>query len=219
MLSKRLNIMLYSKTTGEQIILPVNPERIELKFEKEVETYDILGFGKINIAGNRKPISIKLSHFLPEDDSVFNTNSGIMYQINGSDSFLEYNYSLEHAVDMFKRWALEKIPIRVVIDDELNIECYVSSFTETERENTLSRPYVLEVVENRSPFVKNENSLGIYQRQAAINIPKTIVMKKGDTVYSIANKYGLNYETLAENNGIKDVNQELIGTKLSTIGV
>ena len=217
-MSKRLNIMLYSKNTGEQIILPVNPEKIELKFEKEIETYDVLGYGKINIAGNRKPITIKFSHFLPEDDSVFNTNSGIMYQINGSEGFIEYNYSLEQAVEMFRRWAVEKVPIRVVVDDELNIECFVSYFAETERENTLSRPYVLEVVENRSPFIKKENSFGIYQRGATIDIPKTIVMKKGDTVYSIANKYGLNYQKLAENNDIKDVNQEMIGAKLSTIG-
>ena len=45
-MAKRLNIMLYSNSTKEQIILPINPENIELKYEKKIETYNILGFGK-----------------------------------------------------------------------------------------------------------------------------------------------------------------------------
>ena len=62
MSSKRLNIMFYSKTTGEQIILPINPVSIEIKYEKEADTFDILGFGKINIPSNPLPLRIKLSH-------------------------------------------------------------------------------------------------------------------------------------------------------------
>ena len=166
----------------------------------------------------RKPVKVKLSHFLPEDDSVFNTNSGIMYQTEENENFIEYNYSSNRAVEMFKKWSLEKNLIRLVIDDELNIEGFVVLFSQTIRESTTSKPYMLEIIENRSPFIKADNELGLYSRKTSVSIPKTIVMKAKDTVYSIAYKYGLDFKKLAENNGIKDVNKEMAGFKLSTIG-
>lgn len=219
MLLKRLNIMLYSESTGEQIILPINPVNIELKYEKEIETFDVIGFGEVNIMGNRKPLKVKLSHFLPEDDSIFNTNSSIMYQINDSGKILEYGYSSEKAIEILKKWAFEKNIIRLVIDEELNIRCMVSYFSETLRENTSSKPYVLEVIEYRNPQIINNSSLGLYSRGTFLTLPKTILMKKGDTVYSIADKYGIDYKKLAQINNIKDVNEEMTGKILSTIGV
>lgn len=219
MLSKRLNIMFYSNSTGEQIILPINPEKINLKYEKEVQNFNILGFGEINLMGCTKPLSLKLSHFLPEDDSIFNTNSSIMYQIEGSSNFREYSYSSILAIEMFKKWALEKRLIRVVIDDVLNMECFISSFQETLRENTISIPYILELIEYRSPNLNTKNLYGLYSRKTFLTIPKTIVMKKDDTVYSIADKYQIDFEKLAKINNIENVNEKMAGFKLTTVGV
>ena len=218
MLSKRLNIMFYSNETGEQIILPINPENIELKYEKDFDTFDIIGFGKIYGMGNRSSLSIRLSHFLPEDDSVFNTNSGIMYKREENSDFIEYDYSCQKAVDIFRKWAFEKVILRVAIDDEINIECFISSFSETIRENTASKPYVLEIKEYRTPFAPSDNSFGLYGRKSTHKTPKVIVMKRNDTVYSVADKYGLDYKTLAKNNNIKDANAQIPGTILYTSG-
>jgi len=219
MLSKRLNIMLYSSSTGEQIILPVNPEKIELRYAKEVESFNILNFGEVNLVGKRKPLFIKLAHFLPEDDSVFNTSASIMYKIDNTSNFSQYAYSSALVVEILKKWAVEKNTIRVVIDEEINIECIVGSFTETLRENTTSKPYILELFEFRSPKISDNNIYGLYSRKTVLSIPKTIVMKNDDTLYSIADKYGLDFKTLAQINNIKDVNASMPGTRLSTIGV
>ena len=219
MLAKRLNIMFYSELKGEQIILPINPENIELKYEKETEAYNIIGFGEINIMGNKKPMRIKFSHFLPEDDSIFNTSSGIMYRINNNTEFAEYSYSSERAVEIFKRWATEKIIVRLVIDEEININCIVSHFSQTIRENTASKPYVLEVIEYRNPLIKSKSTYGLYERTTIQTRPKVLIMKKGDTVYSLASKYGVDYKNLALLNNVNDVNQEMPGKALSLIGV
>ena len=73
MATKRLNIMLYSENNEEQIVLPINPKSIEIKYEKSFDTYEILGFGEVNIMAYHKPIRITLSHFLPENNSIFET--------------------------------------------------------------------------------------------------------------------------------------------------
>lgn len=219
MLSKRLNIMLFSESTGEQIILPINPENIQLKYEKEIETYNIIGFGEINIMADKKPLKVKLSHFLPEDDSIFNTNSSIVYKTIENGRFFENNYSSNKAVEILRKWAYEKNIIRLVIDEEVNVRCIVSSFMETLRENTFSKPYVLEVIEYKNPLIMADNSYGLYARSGYIQTPKSIVMKKGDTVYSLADKYRVDYKKLAQINGVEDVNAEMPGKILSTIGV
>ena len=219
MLAKRLNIMFYSELTGEQIILPINPENIQLKYEKETESYNIIGFGEINLMGHKKPMRIKFSHFLPEDDSIFNTSSGIMYRINNDTKYAEYNYSSDRAVEILKRWAQEKIIVRLVIDEEININCMVSYFSQTIRENTASKPYILEVIEYRNPLIKSESAYGLYERTTIQARPKTLVMKKGDTLYSLSSKYGVDYKKLALLNNIDDVNKEMPGKTLSLIGV
>lgn len=216
--SKRLNIMLYSDSTGEQIILPVNPNNIEIKYEKDIETYDILGFGKVNIMGNSKPVSIKLSHFLPEDNSIFGTNAGIMYQTDGANNYTEYDYSSVRAVEILRKWAFEKYKIRLVIDEEINMECIVISFSETIRESTASKPYVLEVVEYRNPAIKTKNDFGLIKRAQNITPPVSLLMKSTDTIYSVASKYNLDCQTLAKINGIKDVNENIEGTTIVTRG-
>ncbi|MCD8024522.1 MAG: LysM peptidoglycan-binding domain-containing protein [Candidatus Gastranaerophilales bacterium] len=218
MSSKRMNIMFYSSSTGEQIIFPINPETIEMKFEKNIEKFDILGCGQINIMGNPNPMVIKLSHFLPEDDSIFgNTNSGIIYN-DGLSGAIECGYSSLLAIDIFKKWALQKHIIRLVIDDDLNMESFIVSFSETLRESTASRPYILEISEYKSPCASSLSGLGLVTRKNTLQIPKTILMKANDTIYSIASKYGLDYKILAKNNGITDVNEELTGQKISTTG-
>ncbi len=216
--SKRLNIMLYSPVSGEQIILPINPVSIDIKYEKLYQTYNVLGFGNINITGEREPLRIKLAHFLPEDDSVFSTNSNLMYDRNGNGNFVQYNYSSKKAVEILKKWAFEQIKIRLVIDEEINMECFVVSFVETIRESTSSKPYVLEVMEYRNPVGKSQGAFGLYKRANGLYTPKILLMKAGDTVYSLANKYSLNFKTLASNNNIANVNKQMPGVKLSVQG-
>lgn len=217
-MAKRLNIMFYSSNTGEQIILPINPNNIEIKYEKNIEKFNILGFGEINFMGNERPISIKFSHFLPDDNSPFAVGVSIMYETNQGYKFLEYVYSIKKAVEIFKKWAREKNKIRVVIDDEINMEAMVVSFSETLRESTSSKPYVLEVLECRNPKIKINTNFGLIKRVNNLKIPEIIVMKANETLYSIASKYSLDFKKLAEINNIKDVNAQIIGQKINTLG-
>ena len=212
--SKRLNIMLYSSSGGEQIILPINPMSIDIKYEKFCKTYNVLGVGNVNVVGQKEPLRIKLSHFLPEDDSVFGTNSNIMYDKNGNANFIQYEYSSLKAVEILKKWAFEQTKIRLVIDDEINLECYVVSFTETIRENTSSKPYVLEAVEYIDLNGNIQGKFGLYQRFSSLYVPKIILAKSNDTIYSIASKYSLNFKTLCQKNGIQNPNASITGKKI-----
>lgn len=218
MLSKRLNIMLYSESTGEQIILPINPSNIEIKYEKDIQKFNILGYGEVNVMGHYTPLRITLSHFLPEDDSIFGTTSGIIYNKDGAANSVEHAYSSEMAANILKRWATEKITIRLVIEDEINLECVVILFSQTLRESTAIKPYTLTLLEYRNPAVKTKGVFGLIKRAAAIIVPKIILAKASDTLYSIANKYKLNFKKLAKNNNIDDVNKKIKGTKLFTGG-
>ena len=210
--------MLYSDYTGEQIILPVNPEKISIKYEKDIESLDILGFGQVNIMGNQKPLRVTLEHFLPEDNSIFGTYSGIMTDSDGLGNYIEYEYSSKRAVDILKRWAQTKIKARLVIDDELNIEVIVSSFSETIRESTSSKPYILDLIEYKNPAVYKKNSFGLIKRMKNLITPVSVLMKQGDTLYSIADKYGLDFKALKKKNDIQDVNKTYLGKKLRIKG-
>ncbi len=218
MSAKRLNIMLYSQSSGEQIILPVNPERIELKYENKLEEFDILNFGKICLTSHINPIKITLSNFLPEDDSPFAKNASIVYSNKNNTGFSQYAYSQVTAVVMLKEWTEERKQIRLVIDDEINAEFLIVSFSQTIRENTLSKPYVIELAEYKNPALKRKNYLGLITRGRTANIPDNLVLKAVDTVYSVADKYGLDFKKLAQNNGIKNVNANLTGKTISLKG-
>ncbi len=218
MATKRLNIMLYSESEGEQIVFPINPTSIEIKNEKTFDTYEIIGFGEVNIMAYHKPMRIFLSHFLPENNSIFETYSGIVYYSNENSAYIENEFSLEKAVSILKKWADNQTKIRLVIDDELSLECMVVSFSQTIRESTSSKPYILELLEYRNPVYKTVTNNGLTTRASSINTPSFILMTSKDTVYSIADKYNLNFKVLAQNNGIDDPNKNLEGLKLSTKG-
>ena len=218
MATKRLNIMLYAESLGEQIVFPINPKSIEIKYEKSFNNYEIIGFGEVNIMAHQKPLRITLSHFLPENNSIFETYSGIMYFTNESSIYIEDDFSLEKAVTILKKWAQSQVIVRLVIDDELNLECMVAAFSQTIRESTSSKPYTLELLEYRNPTYKTISNNGLIARTSSINIPSFILMTSKDSVYSIADKYDLNYKVLAENKNIKDLNANIEGTKLSTQG-
>ena len=218
MATKRLNIMLYSETTGEQIVLPINPKSIEIKYEKSFNSYEIIGFGEVNIMAYQKPLKITLSHFLPEDNSVFKTYSGITYYSNKNSTYIEDEFSLEKAVSILTKWTQGQTKIRLVIDDEISIDCMVASFSQTIRESISSKPYILELLEYRNPTYKIISSNGLITRNNSLNLPSFILMTSKDTVYSIADKYGLDYKTLAKNNGIDDPNANIEGIKLQTQG-
>jgi len=208
--------MLYSQSTGERIILPVNPEDVEIKHEKTYETYDIIDFGQINITGNVLPVTIRLSCLLPEDTSVFALGAGIIY-LNGD--FVYNNYSQRNTVELFTKWARENHRIRLVIDEELNIEGTMKFYQDVLRESTESRKCVLEILEYRNPELKTKGTFGLLKRSRNNPIPAVWLMKRGDTIYSVANKFGKDYKALALKNNIKNVNENLVGKTIFLSGV
>lgn len=214
---KRLNIMLSSMQTNERITLPVNPKDIEIKYEKDFETYDILNYGKIFLMSNEKPLKTRLSFILPENDEIFNTNSNLVYQNLNGGILAEEEYSSNKAVEILIKWAKEQNKLRLLIDDELNIQCFISSFSQILRESTAIKPCVIELIEYKNPSNKTINTTGIYKR-TPVTVPEIITMKSNDTLYSLANKYNLDFKLLAKNNAVKDPNANYIGKKLYTEG-
>ena len=173
-------------------------------------------YGEIYVEGSLKPLKINLSFILPENSDTFNTDSKLIYQNAFNSIQTEYNYSSEKAVEILKKWTLEKNKIRLLIDDELNIECYISSFSKTTRESTAIKPCSLEIIEYKNPLNKTKNEYGIYKRNSSIMVPDVIIMKSTDTLYSLSYKYNLDFKALAEKNGIKDLNKTYAGRKIYT---
>ena len=167
---KRLDIMFFCDSTGEQVSLPVNPENIEIKYERNYEAYEILEYGEIYVEGSLKPLKINLSFILPENSDTFNTDSKLIYQNAFNSIQTEYNYSSEKVIEILKKWTLEKNKIRLLIDDELNIECYISSFSKTTRESTAIKPCSLEIIEYKNPLNKTKMRMKRFLEALLLNL-------------------------------------------------
>jgi lipoprotein NlpD len=64
-------------------------------------------------------------------------------------------------------------------------------------------------------YGSNPRSSSDYSKQRTTKPPSTYTVKKGDTLYSISWRYGLDYKTLAKMNGISSPYRIYVGQKLT----
>ena len=212
-MAKRLYIQLYNANSGESITLPLNPETTDITNEKEIRTYNILGYGEVSIGGNKQLKRLTLSNIFPDSDSYYALLASLVKQLNYKA------YSLQETVDMINRWVDENAIIRVIISGHLNTEFRIASYTSHVRESISDLGYTIELVEYRNPEKENPVELTVSGKivklkERAIKkfIPAQLTGQTGQTIYKIAKlTYGGKWQELAQKNNITNANISLAG--------
>ena len=212
-MAKRLYIQLYNANSGESITLPLNPETTDITNEKEIRTYNILGYGEVSIGGNKQLKRLTLSNIFPDSDSYYALLASLVKQLNYKA------YSLQETVDMINRWVDENAIIRVIISGHLNAEFRIASYTSHVRESISDLGYTIELVEYRNPEKENPVELTVSGKivklkERAIKkfIPAQVTGQTGQTIYKIAKlTYGGKWQELAQKNNITNANISLAG--------
>lgn len=210
---KRLYIQLYNAKTGESITLPLNPETTDIPNEKDIKTYNILGYGEVAVRGSKQLKRINLSNFFPDDNTYFALLASLV-------RFLDYRpYSMEETKDMINRWVDNDDVIRVIISGNLNAEFLIERHISKVRESINDLGYEIDLVEYRNPEMTDEvifeGGSNIEKlKKRAINkfIPNQQVATAGMTIYKLAKlTYGGKWQELADKNGITNPNLEIAG--------
>ena len=212
-MAKRLYIQLYNANSGESITLPLNPETTDITNEKEIRTYNILGYGEVSIGGNKQLKRLTLSNIFPDSASYYALLASLVKQLNYKA------YSLQETVDMINRWVDENAIIRVIISGHLNAEFRIASYTSHVRESISDLGYTIELVEYRNPEKENPVELTVSGKivklkERAIKkfIPAQITGQTGQTIYKLAKlTYGGKWQELAQKNNITNANISLAG--------
>lgn len=212
-MAKRLYIQLYNAKTGESITLPLNPETTDIPNEKDIRTYNILGYGEVSVKGNRQLKRLTLSNILPDSTSYFALLASLVKQLNYKP------YSLQETVEMLNRWTDNDDVIRVIISGYLNAEFRIASHTSHVRESISDLGYTIELVEYRDPSKKPElftvkGSKLTQLKQRVINkyIPAQVTGQQGQTIYKLAKlTYGGRWQELRDKNAGIEANANLAG--------
>jgi hypothetical protein len=212
-MAKRLYIQLYNAKNGESITLPLNPETTDIPNEKDIRTYNILGYGEVSVKGNRQLKRLTLSNILPDSTSYFALLASLVKQLNYKP------YSLNETVDMINRWTDNDDIIRVIISGHLNAEFRIASHTSHVRESVSDLGYTIELVEYRNPTQKPEiytikKSKLVKLKERIINkyIPAQVTGQQGQTIYKLAKlTYGGKWQELRDKNAGIEANANLAG--------
>lgn len=181
-----LEFWIRNETTGESLLLPVNPEGYELTFGMEIETVRATELGDINVPGRRKPRSITLESFFPDRAYPFARSSG----------------SAMGNVQMLEKWTNNKDILRVVIADEkgarVNGQFHLEDVTYSQKqEDNGDIPFSLRFRQYTPMQVKPVTASPAdsgKRADAATAAPakkSSYTVKKGDCLYNIARQvYG-----------------------------
>ena len=63
-----MDIGFFIKYNNQAVQLPVNPEKVEVKYSGNNSTTEIIQLGEINLLKNRKLAEISFSSFFPQED-------------------------------------------------------------------------------------------------------------------------------------------------------
>lgn len=214
-MGKRLEIQLYCAKTGESITLPLNPETTDIPNEKEIETFDILGYGEVAVKGKKRLKRITLSNILPSNNSWLALAASLVKGLNYKP------YSLQETINMINRWVDNDEIIRVIISEKLNKLFRIEKHVEAVRESVVDVGYTIDLVEYVDPTNKNtvlkmnvpETSVTKLKARA-INkfVPNVQVAQRGMTIYKIAKlTYGGRSQELANLNAIYNRNADIAG--------
>jgi len=191
---------------AERLQLPVNPQEFQLTQGNTNTVVNVYNIGEINLIGKGRLAEITLESFFPAQEYTFCAYTGFPRPYE--------------CVAMIERWRQSGKPIRLIITETpINLACAIESFSYKEQDGTGDVYFTLELKEYRFVNVKTTNitTAATTKREVSKTMPKTYVVKAGDTLWEIAKRFtgnGANYKAIAAKNNIKDPNKIYPGQKL-----
>lgn len=195
-------------TDDGQFELAVNPKQVQISSDNGDKSIELLNIGTIMLPGHRNPIKITIQTFLPASGSPF-------YKGVSPDSM----------INMVNKAKNGQKSIRLIISGTgINHKFIVNSSLETYTEGQKDVQVTWGFTEDRASSIMAVASAadrytdtGLKQRPDTQDTPKTVVVKKGDTLWAFAVKYygdGTRWTEIADRNGISNPRRLQIGKVL-----
>lgn len=131
------------------LLLPITPEKFEIKTEHNIQTFETLEVGELVVLGKRKAEKLSFSSFFPNNYYAFSNSYASAYSF--ANSLLEMKN-------------LNK-PVRVMITGtNINKMFVISSFEYEEKDGTGDVYYSIDFIESRDkniPSSNYENSIDV----------------------------------------------------------
>lgn len=194
------------------MVLPINPQQLELTEEQLNEKTNLLNIGEVNLLGRRGLIKGPISSFFPSALSPF---------------YRYANREPQEYVQQLQKWKRSGKPIRLIVSDlDLNLMMSIDKLSIRQNEGDQDIYYTLELAEYRKLNVATvqvdtvipKSTSGLAERPNTQTTPQTVTVKSAaDTLWAIACKYygdGAKWTVLAEASGITDPRKMQIGDKV-----
>ncbi len=208
------------------IVLPVNPESIEISESSEGKTYDVMGLGQINVIKDRSLTEYSFSSIFPARMEGYHSNTQPAVEADQSEKF----YHPVYYIKLLEKWMATKRPIRFIfISDtyEINTAVSIESFQWKEAgggggDITYSiklKKYVFYAAkriatESTSGNIKEQTIKKVTTKKEAVKDrpnekiqPRTYKLVAGDTLWQVAKKQlgnGNRWTEIQNLNNIKD---------------
>lgn len=186
--------------------IPVNPSEIEIKGQGQGSTYNIIKLGEINVIKDPKLTEIGFESFFPGQRYPF---------VVGETLLPPARY-----VQLIEKWKNEKQVVRLIITNgaiDINMLTSIEEFTWREKagsigdiEYKLSLKKYVHYAPKKVIVKATTNQVTVQKKQTRPDTkpqPKVHVLKSGETLWALAQKYlgnGARWREIANLNGIKD---------------
>ena len=205
-------LVLSFENRSEVLELPWPLQEHNISSSHNTYSFDTINMGEVLAIGKKKLREMTISSYFPAKP----------YPFLFSQTFPEPSVCIE----MINKWRLSGKPIRVAImDTDINLAMAIESFDYGKEDGdgsgdvaftlTLREYSYLNVERSKKPSKKA--GLKERPREAKANQGGTYIVKKGDTLWDLADKRlgsGSRWREIAKLNGVKDPRRLQIGTKL-----
>lgn len=194
---KTRTIEISTANRAESIVLPINPEKIQVKSGQKNQTIDLLELGEVMSLGNRKLSSLSISSFFPSKKSA-------LFRYANREPWDYYN--------TFDRWRLDKNVVRIIIGgSQVNMAAAIDDLSFEIREGDEDLYFTLDLSEYRKLNVPMVQDNSFWQDNGLLDRPDTykkpdsiVVTSPEETFWYIACKYygdGTKWKMIATANG------------------
>lgn len=194
---------------GGSFALAVNPKEVTVSSGAKLKTLELLNVGDIEVAGNRTVDKISISNaFLPAPGSPF-------YNGLSPDTILA----------LIKKCKDAPSPVRIIIsgtdiNKQFLVETMEETYVEGDRDPHVSwgfKEYRKTTVLSVASLANRQTYTGLNQRVNTQQIPKSVTVKKGTTMWDLAKKYygdGARWKEIQAANGGVNERKLQIGSTL-----
>lgn len=173
--------MMSISAMGSQFSLAVNPKEVKISSGLKLKTLELLNKGEITVAGNRTVDKISISNaFLPSSGSSF-------YKGTPPETILA----------LMKKCKDAPAPVRIIISGtDINKQFWIETMEETYVEGDRDPHVSWSFSEYRKTTVlpvasmaNRRTGTGLNQRVSSQQVPKSVTVTKGTTLWGLAKKY------------------------------